>query len=146
MLVREDAADGSQGDKDEHKTVEDNEERFALDVLRQVDSGEGKNGGDKHRMTRRERRLAGAVRASVPNEKMIKNEISDHHEGGWDDGKAEVAVDFGESFARDPLVDAEQAKNTENGNSSNKNDIRDCIPIHDIILSYLTEHKNKARW
>ena len=146
MLVREDAADGSQGDKDEHKTVEDNEERFAPDVLRQVDGGEGKNGGDEHRMARRERRLAGAVRAGVPNEKMIKNEISDHHEGGRDDGEAEVAVDFGESFARGPLIDAEQAKNTENGNSSNKNDISDCIPIHDIILSYLTENKNKARW
>ena len=113
VLVGKNAADRNDGDKNKHNNVKKNAQGFAFDVFWQGEHSAEENRGGNHGVSRRERRLAGAVGASIKNPDFVKNEIDNRHKSKWDWEGQKFAVDFFNGFAVDKLGEAENGKNCQ---------------------------------
>ena len=94
MHVGEDTANGNEDDKDEHENIKDGAGGLGFDVFGEENHNEKKDGGNNHDVTGRKGGLAGAVRASVPDEDFIKNKIDGDHKSEGEESPEEFLVDF----------------------------------------------------
>lgn len=93
MFVCEDAANGGDNEKNKHDGV-DGEVGGFLEILREGEGDDGKDGSDHHDVGGREAGLAGAVGAGVPDEDFVENDVGNDHEDERDEHGQDGFVDF----------------------------------------------------
>lgn len=107
MHIREDAAEAGEEDKDNHGDFGGDADGAFFDIFRENSDDDKENGSDHHDVRRREGGFTRAVRAGVPDEEFVENDVSDSHEGERQRYPEELLVNFLDSFTLNPLVEAE---------------------------------------
>lgn len=107
MHVRENATEAGEEDEDNYDDFGGDTDGAFFNVFRENSNNEEENCGNHHDVRGGEARFAGAVRAGVPDEEFVENDVSDSHEGERQRYPEELLVNLLDRFTLNPLVEAE---------------------------------------